>query len=225
MLVVTQHVGGGSPTLPTKPKRKLPVWGWLLVGLAILAGLLAITRGTRPQQPPGKDIVFVRGNGIYIMNADGSNQARLSYNIAGEHSPTWSPDGARIAFISNRDGKGEIYVMDADGSNQTRLTHNDVYDGSPVWSPDGAQIAFTSSQGGCICQEIYVMNADGSGQTRLTHNKVGDSYPTWSPDSTQIAFMSERNKNRDIYIISIDGSGLTRLTYNIADDRSPAWRP
>jgi TolB protein len=72
---------------------------------------------------------------IYLMNADGSNQTRLTNNPASDGWPCFSPDGTKIAFESLRDGDPEIYVMNADGSNQTRITNNPAYDGHPSWGP------------------------------------------------------------------------------------------
>jgi Tol biopolymer transport system component len=69
------------------------------------------------------------------MDADGSNQQRLTGNSAWDREPSWSSDGSRIAFISYRDGNYEIYVMDTDGSNQQRLSNNPAQDQSPSWSP------------------------------------------------------------------------------------------
>ena len=69
------------------------------------------------------------------MNADGSAQTRLTDNDATDVSPSWSPDGSRIAFASDRDGNPEIYVMNADGSGQTSLTNNLADDVYPSWSP------------------------------------------------------------------------------------------
>ncbi len=69
------------------------------------------------------------------MNADGSDQTRLTNNAAHDYSPTWSPDGAKIAFTSYRDGNAEIYVMNTDGSGVTRLTNNAAIDFAPTWSP------------------------------------------------------------------------------------------
>ena len=115
---------------------------------------------------------------IYVMNADGSDQTRLTYNPPyGNGCPCFSPDGTKIAFASKRDGDYEIYVMNADGSNQTRLTNNGgLY---PCFSPDGTKIAFVSKRDRDY--EIYVMNADGSDQTNITNNPGGDYSPSWGP--------------------------------------------
>ena len=123
---------------------------------------------------------------IYVMDADGGNQQRLTNNPDNDWNPSWSPDGKRIVFRSNRDGHvhvihgiptSEIYVMDADGGNQQRLTENRVYDYSPSWSPDGKRIAFTSERDGN--SEIYVMDADGGNQRNLTNNRHSDFGPAW----------------------------------------------
>ena len=72
------------------------------------------------------------GAEIYLMGADGGNQDRLTNNPTGDSAPDWSPDGTKIAFVSNRnDGFNQIHVMDADGKNQRRLTHHPADDGLP----------------------------------------------------------------------------------------------
>ena len=88
---------------------------------------------------------------IYVMDADGGNQRRLTNNPASDYAPSWSPDGKRIVFVSDRDGHvdangwptGDIYVMDADGGNPQNLTNNPFHDSLPSWSPDGKRIAFS----------------------------------------------------------------------------------
>ena len=70
---------------------------------------------------------------IYVMDADGGNEQRLTENRAWDRFPSWSPDGERIAFMSQSDGNLEIYVMDADGGNQKNLTNNRNGDGDPAW--------------------------------------------------------------------------------------------
>ena len=145
---------------------------------------------------------------IYVMNVDGSGVTRLTDHDAGDGYPSWSPDGQRIAFTSERDrsegdGSSDIYVMNADGSGVTRLTDFIAY--SPSWSPDGQRIAFVSNRDRGN-SDIYVMNADGSGVTRLTDHDAADGSPSWSPDGQRIAFVSSRDGwYYDIYVMNADG--------------------
>ncbi len=136
--------------------------------------------------PDGKQIVFTSfrdGDAeIYLMDADGSGQLRLTSNGASDRLPAWSPDGTQIAFTTDRDGNDEIYVMNTDGSGLARLTTDPASDSYPAWSPDGRQIAFASVRDGNA--EIYVMNADGSGQSRVTNDPGFDFAPDWTPHHT-----------------------------------------
>ena len=116
---------------------------------------------------------------VYMMNADGVGQVRLTNNVALDAEADWSPDGSQIVFSTNRDGNFEIYLMNADGTDQTNLTNDPASDSLPAWSPDGSQIAFTTNRDGN--PEIYVMNADGSGQINVTNDTALDSSPDWQP--------------------------------------------
>jgi hypothetical protein len=159
------------------------------------------------------------------MDAEGNAQTRLTTNTLTDTSPSWSPDGSKIAFQSSRDlsTSFEVYVMNPDGSAQTRLTTNPAFDGVPSWSPDAARILFTSGRDGN--NEIYVMNANGSAPTRLTESIGSDTSATYSPDGTKIAFTSTRDGNAEIYVMNADGSSETRLTRTSATESTPTWSP
>jgi Tol biopolymer transport system component/pimeloyl-ACP methyl ester carboxylesterase len=161
---------------------------------------------------------------IYIMNADGSEQRRLTHHPFSDTSSTWSPDGALVAFVSSRDRNRDIYIMDHDGSNLYQLTDHPSDDLNPVWFPDGARIGFVSFRDGNA--EIYQTTVDGSELQRLTQNRYGDWEFDWSPDGTQIALSRQRTEYANIYLLNADGSGeLQQLTDTEAHDVYPRWSP
>ena len=169
---------------------------------------------------------------IYVMDADGNNQQRITDTDFYDTHPSWSPDGERIVFISRRDGHfigefgltSEIYVMDADGKNTRRLTNNRKSDSSPSWSPDGKWIVFSADRkGDDVNYEIYVMDANGNNQQRLTNNRVHDTSPSWSSDGKRIVFSSYRDGNAEIYVMDNDGENQQKLTNNPGNDFGPAW--
>jgi Tol biopolymer transport system component len=175
--------------------------------------------------PTGR-IAFAAGDDfdIAVIHADGSGLQRLTTNPGPEFSPTWSPDGARIAYRDSRRGinnDDEIYVMNADGTGQTNITRHPADDWGPAWSPNGEWIAFSSTRTGL--PNLFLMRPDGSNLTQLTFDE--GEYPTWSPDSQRIAYASAQGNQYDLFIIRADGSQRVRLTDNRVRDMFPAWSP
>ena len=171
--------------------------------------------------PDGESIIFEDGLNIYKINNDGSNKIQLT-DGNGERSPSWSPDGSRIAFVSDRDGNLEIYTMNPDGSEQTNLSKQSGWDNDAVWSPDGSKLLFVSDRDGD--KDVYLVNVDGSGLTNLSQDGYESSYlPTWSPDQTRIAYAADPDQNgsnETIFILDLD----TRNKFELAPGWiSPTW--
>src|SRR5262245_12821229 len=170
--------------------------------------------GAQDSQPTfsrdGSQIAFNRDYDIYVMDAAVS--PRRITNTANNSDPAWSPDNARIAFVSGRDGQSELYLMNPDGSNVVRLTHNVASGvGRPAWSTDSRRIAF-NCQVESGNKDICAINPDGSGFVRLTADPESDSGTTWSPDGLSIAFSTTRYENGPVIaVMKPDGTGVAQL--------------
>ena len=130
--------------------------------------------------------------------------------------PAFSPDGSRIAYVSQKDGNPEIYVMNADGTGATRVTNDPQADGRPSFMPDGQSLVFNSWRTAGKSQ-IWAVNVDATGLTQLTRDSV-NSTPAVSPDGQTIAYVSSRNKDQDIWLMNRDGTNQRQFT------RSPQQR-
>jgi len=158
-----------------------------------------------------------------VADPSGAQRRRLPVDIYVEY-PAWSPDGKRIAFMSQEsdsfgdDPNYNVYVVNVDGTGLRRLTEAPGSDGFPAWSPDGTRIAFSSTRDDCQNSDapgclssgdigpyhtLYVMNADGSNQHRVT-DRFGQ-LSDWSPDGRYIVFSPGVN------VIRPDGTGLTAI--------------
>jgi Tol biopolymer transport system component len=201
-----------------------------------LASYLA---GLSPLQTPGCPLIGAgtsRANGkiaftsdagdIIVMDADGSNQTNITNSAAYDELPSWSPDGKRLVFDSNRDGgHSQLYIMNPDGSGLVRLTNSNADDSAASWSPDGTMLAFDSFSNNV--NSIFVVNADGSGRHDITNNAASDNWsPAWSPDGTRIAFSSSRGGNYgDLYLMNPDGTQATPLVQDSHYKANPTWSP
>src|SRR5215216_113741 len=191
--------------------------------------------------PDGSKFVFTSnrsGSGkteIWMANADGSGLLRLTTSIQRgsdgqgpifslDFGPAWSPDGSKIAFVSNRDGADtELYVMNTDGSNLLRLTDDGLDDNSPDWSPDSQRIAFTKSQGA----GIHIINRDGTNLVSVSVLSFS-AWPTWSPDGSKFAFVqldANNNFRGAVFIANTDGTNKIKVTNNPDGARAPSWAP
>ena len=176
--------------------------------------------------PDATEIAFAsRRSGtfdVYVMAADGTGTRRLTSGRSNDSHPTWSVDGARIAFERDSD----IWVMNADGSNAKRISDVTAEEGEPAWSPDGAWIAYVRRTPGTASRELWVMRPDGTERRALTRQNAAVTTPAWSPDSTRIVFAS--NREDDVYAlltIGVDGKGLRSVVPTATDNFEPSWSP
>lgn len=118
-----------------------------------------------------------------------------------EVSPSWSPDGSMIAFVSNKSGRPQIHVMNSDGSGERRLTMAGAYNTSPDFGPNGL-IVFAGMDG--FVSDIFTVDLSGN-LARLTQDQGSNKDPTWSPDGRYIAFLSNREGGWRVFIMTDDG--------------------
>ena len=202
----------------------------LALGSAVVAALLAVASLAAVQPAgaafPGNNgqIVYVKNQGsgfagdIYKMNPDGSNPQLLTSSPKYDEEPTWSPNGKRIAFDSNRSGTYQIYVMDPDGTDVKRVTSGAGGSSQPAWSPGGNEIAFSMrDRGGC---SIYRIKLDGTGLRAVTAtDNACEEHPNWSADGGRIAYSRYSSSTNTTSINTIAPGGgapvtLKRLSLN-----------
>ncbi|MDX1995131.1 MAG: hypothetical protein SF029_22305 [bacterium] len=169
---------------------------------------------------------------VYVMNADGTGQMRLTYDGSnGASWPAWSPDGSQLAYTrqifsspAEEDEaaatddpdtvpQSDIYIMNADGSNPVQVTNADGEEYGAAWSPDGQKLAYIGVQDGNA--DVYVVDVNGGEPQRLTTTEEDEWGPSWSPDGSQIGYSIA-----DIWVMDADGANPRQLT-----DNGNSWLP
>ncbi|TGC09498.1 TolB family protein [Methanolobus halotolerans] len=155
---------------------------------------------------------------IHVMDANGGNVLKLT-ETADARSPSVSPDGTRVAYISRLAGNYDVWIMDIDGTNSKRITDSPGHESSPSWSPDGSKLIYS------LDGDILVQNTDGINPIVLTSNSYDNIDPAYSPDGSMIVFSSDQSGDYDLWLMGADGKGFTMLTSAASDERAPAWSP
>ena len=159
---------------------------------------------------------------IFTIDLKGKILKQLVKHWGIDVSPAFSPNGDKIAFVSNRSGSPQIYILDIGSGRVERLTYEGRYNTSPSWSSRN-QIAFTSMKEGRF--DICTMDAVGGRLRRLTENGGNNEDPCWSPDGRYIMFSSNREGRYHIYIMNANGQNQRRITSKKGEQTSPSWAP
>jgi TolB protein len=163
---------------------------------------------------------------LVISDADGQNIRNAMASADPIISPSWSPDGKKVAYVSFEDRKPVIYVHELATGRRIALSNQKGNNSAPAWSPDGRKLAISLSKDGNT--QIYGINADGSGLHRLTRGNTIDTEPQYSPDGSYIYFTSDRGGNPQIYRMSAEGEqvgGAKRVSFKQGFVTSPRISP
>ena len=213
---MTRRKGGG---------RRLAVALGSLVLVALAPGAIvpagAVFRGLNGA------IVYDADGDLYSVQPDGSGLLQLTSGGAWDEMATWSPDGKKLLFDSDRRSKppvwvNSIWMMDADGKNLKRLTRSDGWDYGAAWSPDGKRIVFNSDRRGRW--GLYVKRIRGGPARRITSINFDAFEADWAPNGRWISFSSDtRGSDWEVYKIRPSGRDLTQVTHNGVDDYDAGW--
>jgi TolB protein len=139
---------------------------------------------------------------LFLMSRTGEIVRNLTNSAADEVSPTFSPDGTKIAYVSSAAGAPQIYVMNISGGSGQRITHQGGYNYAPDWGPNNV-IVYASMEGSA--SDLFAIDPNGERVQRLTQSQGVNKDPTWSPDGRYIAFYSRRSGGSGVYLMSSDG--------------------
>jgi TolB protein len=163
---------------------------------------------------------------LQIADADGGNAQTALASREPIISPTWSPDGTKLAYVSFEAKKPIVYVHDLASGRRHVVANFKGSNSAPAWSPDGKRLAVVLTKDGG--SQLYLINSDGSGLTRIASSSGIDTEPAFSPDGQAIYFTSDRGGSPQVYRIPATGGDAQRITfegsYNVTPRPSPDGR-
>ena len=172
-------------------------------------------------------IAYVTANGLgrqsryalMVADADGWNPRTVVNSTEPLMSPSWSPDGRRLAYVSFEGGNSGVWIQDIASGSREKVASFRGINGAPSFSPDGNRLALTLSKGGN--PDIYVMDLGSKHLTQVTNHFGIDTEPSWSPDGASLYFTSDRGGRPQIYQVPASGGSATRISFDGSYNASP----
>jgi len=160
---------------------------------------------------------------LQIADTDGFNPQTVLESDEPLMSPSWSPDGSSLAYVSFENKRPEIFIQHLASARRSKITGFKGINGAPNWSPDGKKLALVLSKDKSA--DIYIMNIATKKLARLTKHRSIDTEPVWTADGASLIFTSDRSGTPQLYEVSVTGGKPKRITfegrYNTAADLSP----
>ncbi len=157
---------------------------------------------------------------LMVADADGWGPRTVVNSTEPLMSPSWSPDGRRLAYVSFEGGNSAVYIQDIASGAREKVASFRGINGAPAFSPDGTRLAMTLSKGGN--PDIYVMDLGSKRLTQVTNHFGIDTEPTWTPDGGGIVFTSDRGGRPQLYQVGAGGGSATRISFEGNYNASPS---
>jgi TolB protein len=187
----------------------------ILLPAIVALALLPADQPSAAPVPEPRNLLLVSSNHtgnweVFLINPQTGEARNLTNHKASDTDPVWSPDGNKIAFVSDREDTANIWVLTLNSSGLKQLTRERVGAFGPRWSPDGTRIAYVANREGT--HQVVIMNADGSNVRQLTRNGFASRQPAWAPGSNRLSISRYGPGLYDTCRIDSDGSNEVNLT-------------
>ncbi len=160
---------------------------------------------------------------LIVADSDGYNEQTVLVRNETIMSPSWSPDGSHLAYVSFENGHAAVYVQSLYTHQRALVADFRGSNSAPAWAPDGKQLAIVLSRDGS--SQIHLIRPDGSNLRRIVFSGGIDTEPNFSPDGQYLLFTSDRGGSAQIYRVPVDGGVVERLTFGEGSNFSPRYSP